>query len=125
MDNVLLYMALALPVAVGILTLFLWPLRVIVHSAKVRGIRKFLWVILWFVSFVLGAFAATLWISFLPRPLPSYGLVEVLLPVIVSLPIWLVHFLFRHFTQDIPDIASRAESIGFALGRSIKNCLKR
>jgi len=55
-----LTIVLALVAFVAILLIFFWPLRAIVVSTKVRGLKKLGWIALWFGAFLLGGVADNL-----------------------------------------------------------------
>ena len=114
---------MALLLFVGGLVLVLWPLRAIVQSAKVRGFWKVAWVGLWFVAFVLGGLLSSVFMLAMRRSDSSVFLA--LMPVTGLIPIWGVFILFRARTRHRPDLESRTESLGFALGKQVRRVFAR
>ena len=113
----------ALLLFIGGLILIVWPLRRIVQSAKVRGRWKFAWVGLWFVAFLLGGLASGIFMAAARRSDSPVLLASI--PIAGLIPIWGVFFLFRARTQDRPDLESRAGSLGFALGKQVRQLFAR
>jgi hypothetical protein len=114
---------IGLLVAVGALIVFLWPLRTIVQSAKVRGLTKIGWIALWLGGFFVGGIADNLIFRYARshQLAPIFAtLLPVALIVVGLLPVWLVYFLFKRRTRDLPDLQSRAESLGFKLGKRFR-----
>jgi hypothetical protein len=105
-------------VFVGVLLVGLWPLRTIVQSAKVRGVRKFAWVILYHVGFMLGGFASYVIWTYM-------RIFFVLIPIVGLLPVWTIYAIFRSRTRNLPDLPSNARPIGFALGKGVRALLNR
>ena len=104
-------------VFVGSIVLVVWPLRAIVQSTKVRGLGKLAWVGLWFLAFALGGLVSSVFMSATRRSDSSVLLA--LMPLAGFIPIWAVFFLFRARTRHRPDVESRAEPLGFALGKQV------
>jgi hypothetical protein len=114
---------MALLLFVGGLVVVLWPLRAITQSAKVRGLWKLAWVGLWFAAFLLGGLVSS---AFMPAMRRSDSpIFMALMPLAGLIPIWGVFFLFRARTRHRPDLESRTESFGFALGKQVRHLFAR
>ena len=108
---------------VGGLVLVFWPLRTIVQSTKVRGAWKLAWVGLWLIGFLLGGLVSSIFMSAASRSGSSVLLT--VMPVVGLMPIWAVFWLFKVRTRNRPDVESRAEPLGFALGRRVRRLLAK
>src|SRR5438270_13951069 len=114
-----LTIVLALVVFVAVLLSFSWPLRAIVGSAKVRGLKKLGWVGVWFVAFVLGGVADNVLAGAMRRSeLSALAFMILVLPAGV-LPVWADFAAFRVYTRNRPELQSRAQPLGFALGKFV------
>ena len=120
-----LTVVLALLVFVGLLSAFLWPLRAIVQSVKVRGLRKIVWVALWFGGFLLGGIVDGLLFGSVRHAGSGSSIVLALMPVAGVLPVWAIYALFRSRTRNLSDLQSRAQPIGLALGKRVRALLDR
>ena len=92
-------MIAALPVAVIVLSLFLWPLRMIVQSEKAKGLSKMAWFLVWLFAFSFGSFEAASLVLVLG---PNYGgehTAEIAAITVAPLPGWLVYFCFKRWEQ--------------------------
>jgi hypothetical protein len=120
-----LTIVLALVAFVAILLIFFWPLRAIVVSTKVRGLKKLGWIALWFGAFLLGGvadnalFAAT-------RRFELSALVFMILVIPAGvIPVWTVFAVFRVYLRNRPDLQPRAQPLGFALGKFVRTLFVR
>jgi hypothetical protein len=120
-----LTIVLALVAFVAVLLIFFWPLRAIVGSAKVRGLKKFGWVGLWLAAFVLGGVVDNLLAGAMRRSeLSALAFMILVLPVGV-LPVWGVFVAFRVYTRNRSELQSRAQPLGFALGKFVRALVVR
>src|SRR5689334_16034895 len=121
-----LTVVLALVAFVSTLLIFLWPLRAIIGSVRVRGLKKMGWVALWCVAFVLGGVADNALAAASRRSeLPALAFMILALPV-GAMPVWVVFGVFHFYTRNRPKLLrSRAQPLGFALGRFVRTLFVR
>lgn len=129
MRDVLMVLTAVL-IFLGGLIVVLWPLRAIVQSTKVAGVRKLAWVGLYFFGYALGGVLDwLLWIGGIRmlRSDPQFEFQLIALPMLVVglVPVWGIFFLFRLKTRNKPDLHSNAKPFGFFLGQQVRRLLVR
>ena len=112
---------------VAVLALFLWPLRVIVQSSKVRGFRKLAWVGLWLGALLLPAIIYGLLKEYLALQAGADGLFvgKMATSLLTIVLVWAVYFAFRSRTRSLPDLESRAHGFGYAMGAALRRLIQR
>jgi len=112
---------------VAVLVLFLWPLRVIVQSSKVRGFRKLAWVGLWLGALLLPAIVYRLYMQSVAPQAVSDALFigKMATSLLTIVLVWAVYFAFRNRTRSLPDLESRAHGFGYAMGAAVRKLIQR